>query len=83
MSQTGKLSERSQQILLDIQSEYEKISIILSTVDTELDKELLEKVFTYHMHRSQESMILLCKLLEDYQRGVLNSTSLLALALLT
>ncbi len=55
----------------------------LSTRDTEIDKELLEKVFTYHMHRSQESMTVLCKLLEDYQRGRLNAASLLALALQT
>lgn len=51
--------------------------------DTEIDKELLEKVYRYHMHCSQESMILLCKLLEAYQQGTLTSASLLALALLT
>lgn len=80
MSQADNLSERFQQLLLDIQHEMEIMLTHLKTTDSEIDRDLLKNIITHHLHQSQESITVLCKLLDDYQRGKLDMPALLALA---
>ena len=80
MNQSDNLSECFQQLLLDTQHEIELVLTHLKTTDSDVDCDLLENIFAHHLHQSQESTTVLCKLLEDYQRGRLNMVSLLALA---
>jgi hypothetical protein len=65
---------------MNVQHEIEIILMRLKTTGSKGDYELLERIFNHHLHRSQESINVLCKLLEDYQRGELDTSYLLLLA---
>jgi hypothetical protein len=80
VSQADNLSERFQQLLPDLQHEMEIMLTHLKTTDSEIDCNLLENIITHHLHQLQESITALCKLLDDYQRGRLDTPTLLVLA---
>ena len=75
-----RLTEHWQQLMTETQEEIERLLNDVETRQPDMDHELLTKIVLYNLRQSQESSVVLCKVLEDYQRGSLNEETILALA---
>lgn len=80
MSQPDQFSQRLQDALADTQQEINIMLRCLQTSNRDVELELLERICTHHLQRIQESITVLCKIVEDYEQDRLDTASLLVIA---
>jgi hypothetical protein len=77
---SNDLVKRWKQTLVETQQELDTILVHIKKAGLGIDTELLEKVITHHILRSQESSTVLCKIIDGYNLGTLNNATILTLA---
>lgn len=80
MSQTDPIKDRWHDVLAQTGQELEEVLNYLRTTEITTDYELIERVIVHHMHQCEESMTVLCKILEAHRQGALDTTIILSLA---
>jgi len=83
--QDHKLSEKWENLISETKQELDSILINLKfqKANIEIEYELLEKIIAHHTNTCQEASTALCKIINDYETGKLNDSSLISLSLWT